>query len=83
MQKRNFFVIVTGGFYPDGGCKSTSINISCEFPSEACFYVALWAKKFFPEWNHIDTVANMEGRKALISLDQSNLINLKSFRYGK
>lgn len=83
MQKRNFFVIVTGGLYPDGGCKSTSINISCEFPAEACFWVTEWSRKNFPFWNHIDTLPRMENRKALISIDQSNLTNIKSFRYGK
>lgn len=60
----NIIFRVTGGICP-GNYRSTSISLECKDIQEGYEKASIWAKKNFPDWNHIDTLFN-GNEKALI-----------------
>jgi hypothetical protein len=49
-------LIITGGIYP-GKYRSTSISVSTENIEKAYESAKEWAKKNFPDWNHMDRIS--------------------------
>lgn len=70
MRTMNFKI--TGGIWP-GYYRSTSISLESSDIQEGYEKATLWAKKNFPDWNHIGTLSN--GR----ALIENVIIPIKPF----
>lgn len=49
-------LMITGGIYP-GKYRSTSISVPTENLEKAYESATEWAKKNFPDWNHMDRIS--------------------------
>jgi hypothetical protein len=49
-------IMITGGIYP-GKYRSTSVCVPTENREKAFESATEWAKKNFPDWNHMDRIS--------------------------